>query len=84
MRAVHWEHNGKSPEIKGFVAVADSAFYFSAGVLTIIYGPIGNGLHAGDEYVVPRTGARQYGVLGWVLGGASAKSAPAAIHKRTS
>lgn len=37
--------------ITGFPAVADSAFYSAAGSSALIYGPIGGGLHAPDEWV---------------------------------
>lgn len=42
---------GKTPAIKGFVAVCDAAHYAGAGVDGVIFGPSGDGFHSYDEYV---------------------------------
>lgn len=42
---------GGTPEIAGFVAVADCAHYAGAGVSSVICGVKGDGLHGTDEYV---------------------------------
>lgn len=42
---------GKTPEVKGFVAVCDAAHYAGAGVDGVIFGPSGDGFHGDDEYV---------------------------------
>jgi acetylornithine deacetylase len=42
---------GKTPVVKGFIAVCDAAHYAGAGIDSVIFGPSGEGFHAADEYV---------------------------------
>ncbi|HEX2526101.1 MAG TPA: ArgE/DapE family deacylase [Geminicoccus sp.] len=49
--AQHKARLGKTPEIRGFVAVCDAAHYAGAGVDGVIFGPSGDGFHGVDEYV---------------------------------
>ncbi|WP_152347557.1 M20 family metallopeptidase [Brevibacterium sp. CFH 10365] len=45
------EASGSAPQVTGFPAVADSAFYAAAGSAAVIYGPQGGGIHGPDEWV---------------------------------
>lgn len=38
-------------KVAGFPAVSDAAFYSAAGSSAVIFGPVGGGLHAPDEWV---------------------------------
>ena len=42
---------GTPAEITGFAAVCDGAYYFGEGVVPLIHGPSGAGLHGADEWV---------------------------------
>ena len=41
----------KAPRLKGFEAVTDAAHYAGKGVVSIIYGPSGDGFHGANECV---------------------------------
>ena len=42
---------GTPAEITGLAAVCDGAYYFGEGVVPLIHGPSGAGLHGADEWV---------------------------------
>jgi len=51
MRAAYERKMGRTPGITGFTGWADSALIQGAGIPTLLFGPVGVGLHAAIEYV---------------------------------
>ena len=51
VRAAAGAELGKPPAIAGASWWADSAFIASAGIPTVVFGPIGSGAHAAEEWV---------------------------------
>jgi acetylornithine deacetylase len=51
VRAVAGDELGTQPAIAGASWWADSAFIASAGIPTVVFGPVGSGAHAAEEWV---------------------------------